>query len=251
MAPGARANIERRDDMSHFLVHLTRDDSDTFTNGDTASINFISILKSRTIHANSPHCLHNSVIKQLPSIKRKHFKVICFTETPLNQLHHLVGEIPGRQIKLEPYGFVFKKELLVSYGAQPAIYINSYKDNWLKEAASTLLENARLNETKWSPLWRFLPFINAMHAGYDFSWEREWRLKDDFKFKLKDIVCVILPPTGEENIRQQLSEAGIAVISPGLSFQQIVAELAKQQKQTRKLALDSFNAVSSKVERAV
>ena len=55
------------------------------------------------------------------------------TETPLNQIHLLVQNIPGRSIKLSSYGIVFRKDFIVSKAGQPALYINEYDDNTLRD----------------------------------------------------------------------------------------------------------------------
>jgi hypothetical protein len=47
-------------------------------------------------------------------------------------------------------------------------------------------------------------------------------------------VCVILPRTGHENLRAQFAKAGIAAISPGWTYEEIVSELAGQQRATKR-----------------
>lgn len=75
-----------------------------------------------------------------------------------------------------------------------------------------------------------------MHEGYDFSWEREWRIRGDLRFSPRDIVCVILPAQGQDALKERMARSGIATISPGWTYEQIVAELAKQQRTVRSLA---------------
>ena len=75
-----------------------------------------------------------------------------------------------------------------------------------------------------------------MHEKYDFTWEREWRVLGDLKFSWSDIVCVILPEEGEDDIKEKLAKVGMAVISPGWNYEQIVTELARQQRQTKSLS---------------
>jgi len=58
----------------------------------------------------------------------------------------------------------------------------------------------------------------------------------NLKFRGRDIVCLILPADREEPLRERMAENGIAVISPGWTYEQIVAELANQQRTTRSLA---------------
>src|SRR5262249_26568253 len=150
-----------REDISRFVVHLTRDDRDDNRRGGTARNNLFSILEDRSILALNPHCLFNPAVKGLPTKLARRFRVSCFTEVPLNQIHLLVQDIPRRKIKLEPYGICFTKEFILRNGGQPAFYINSYDDDqWLRECVDELYAIS-VTSTKLKPrLWRILPFIN-------------------------------------------------------------------------------------------
>jgi hypothetical protein len=75
-----------------------------------------------------------------------------------------------------------------------------------------------------------------MHERYDFSWEREWRVLGDLRFSNRDIVCVILPADREQPLKERMASEGVATISPGWTYEQIVAELSKQQRIVRSLA---------------
>src|ERR1043165_4669153 len=89
---------------------------------------------------------------------------------------------------------------LLEKGAQPAIYINSYGGYaHLREAVDTIYQTA-VAQGFADKIWRLLPFVNAMHEKYDFTWEREWRVLGNLKFSLSDVVCVILPPGGNADI---------------------------------------------------
>jgi len=236
-----------RDDISQFVVHLTRDDRKDFSpGGATARKNFLRILKERHIGAFSAHCIFNPLLGKTPSEVQEQFRVACFTETPLNQLHLLARGIPGRSVILEPYGFCFRKSFLVEAGAQQAVYINSYGGNgWLKESVMALYKRCVTAGELEEPEWRILPFLNAMHEKYDFSWEREWRVRGGLKFKISDLVCVILPSEGEEDLKSAFAEAGIAAISPGWRYEDIVGELAKQQRAT-KAASKALKSIEAK-----
>jgi len=59
-------------------------------------------------------------------ILKKRFNTVCFTEIPLHQINRIVTDIPGRKIKLKPYGLVFWRDQLLERGANPAIYINAH-----------------------------------------------------------------------------------------------------------------------------
>lgn len=227
----------RREDLSRFIIHLTRDDRGTFPNGKAARDNFQDILKTRQILSVRPHCYFMDALKKCPKSFRAKFDVACLSEVPLNQLQHVVGNIPGRRIKLEAYGLVFTKEFIIASGGQPAIYINSYNGNgWLRESAFAWFEAALKDKDPKLKLWRMLPFINAMNERHDFSWEREWRVQGNLVFTRADVVCVILPAEGEGELKKRFAQRGIAVISPGWTYDQIVVELARQQRSTKDFA---------------
>ena len=116
--------MEGRNDLSRFVVHLTRDDSrDGPDHGQTERENFDGIMEGRTILALRPHCLH---MDQIPEKHRDKFSVCCFMEVPLPELHLVTRPIQGRRNQYSDYGLVFSRDFLVSKGAQPAIYVNSY-----------------------------------------------------------------------------------------------------------------------------
>jgi hypothetical protein len=229
--------LSGREDVSRFVVHLTRDDREQYSNGGSAKANLLSILREKRIRALTPHCTFNRQVAKLPEKIARRFNTVCFTETPLNQIHLLVRDIPGRQIKLAPYGICFRKEFIVKKRGQPALYINEYDENtWLRECVDELYDLSVTAEALQKPIWRILPFINSMHEQYDFSWEREWRVRGDLQFSARYIVCVILPTDREEPLKERLATEGIATISPAWTYEQIVAELANQQRATRSLA---------------
>ena len=225
--------IEGRTDLSRFVIHLTRDDTDDFDEGGTsAAENFKTIVAEREICSFKPHCLYSD---QIPKKHKNKFCVCCFTEIPLSELHLLTRHIKGRQYQLSEYGLVFSREFLISKGAQPAIYINSYhKHMWLREAADRIWEIAEENNFRDCKIWRILPFLNAMHEGYDFTWEREWRICGDLAFAPEDIVCVVLPEEGEEELRREFLRQSVPVISPGWSTERIVSEFSNQARQAKR-----------------
>jgi hypothetical protein len=118
------------------------------------------------------------------------------------------------------------------------MYISSYDQNmWLREAVDDLFAKATEKADQYSKVWRLFPYVNAMHERCDFSWEREWRCREDLEFKERDLVCLILPEEGDEDIREAASKAGTPVISPGWTYEQIVAELSKQQRATKRITV--------------
>lgn len=224
---------EQREDFSRFVVHLTRDDRNTFNNGQIARKNFLSILDQRKIRAYAPHCLHKYKIEKLDAKIRKQFYVSCFTEIPLNQIRLLTQSIIDRDNHFSEYGFVFTREFLIKRGAQPAIYINRYGGNrHLEQAVNQIYDTSATGQFLKIPS-RIIPYINVMCEYHDFTWEREWRFQGTLPFKLSDLVCVILPASGDGKIQQRLMRAGVVAISPHWTYDRVVAELAKQNRATR------------------
>ena len=226
--------VRGRDDISPFLVHLTRDNSESHPDGKSARKNLVSIYNTERVRATGHHCLYSHEIRKLSTEIENKCKVTCFTEVPLSQLGKVVRDIPGRKIKLEPYGLVFSKKTLVAAGAQPAIYVNSYPGFTRHRAAYREMFNVAKKDPS-SKFWEILPFVNVMNEKHDFAWEREWRVLGEFKFDRRNLVCVILPESGEDKIRKQAAKSGLAVISPGLNYEQIIAALSTQQKKTKAL----------------
>ena len=94
--------VEGRNDLSRFVIHLTRDDradADDRVHGQRAELNFRGIIDSRKILALRPHCLHAEYI---PDEHRERFSVCCFTEVPLSELHLLTRPIDGRRTEASP-----------------------------------------------------------------------------------------------------------------------------------------------------
>ena len=117
-----------RDDLSRYMVHLTRDDRNTYPGGQSAEKNFAAILDDLEIQACGAHCLHSRQVKALGDEVEDLFNVACFTETPLRELKKLLN-VGWRKIYLEPYGFVFDRDFLLRNGAQHVTYINNYAGN--------------------------------------------------------------------------------------------------------------------------
>ncbi|HEX3149667.1 MAG TPA: hypothetical protein VHR66_16445 [Gemmataceae bacterium] len=201
------------------------------TAGRTARDNFENILSTKTICALGVHCLHGDRIRALPEKKQKQFRVACFTETPLDQLGTLL-DVGFRKFQLEPYGFVFQRDYLCQKGAQPAIYINDYVPNRSRGAADCLFEIGVKNGFS-GRTWPLLPLVNVMHDGYDFTWEREWRVIGDVDFQFDDLAAVILPED-EYDLRDRMTRIGVPAIDPKWGYEKLVLEMASQQRSAKK-----------------
>ena len=73
-----------------------------------------------------------------------------------------------------------------------------------------------------------------MNEGYDFTWEREWRVLGDLAFEPKDVVSIILPEDGEKDWKRKFLTWGVPVISLGWSTETIVSEFSEQARKARR-----------------
>lgn len=155
----------RRDDLSKFLVHLTRD-----YEGKTAADNLLSILRKKKIKARNPHCLFKHELDRLEftNMLKRQFNTVCLTETPLTQIRRLISKTPGRQIQLKGYGVVFYKAALLEKGASPAIYVNakgtSLRDYLLNRFRCDFDDINSLKEFKKEQEEFYLPIIQYYSA---------------------------------------------------------------------------------------
>ena len=232
-----------REDLSRFLVHLTRD-----YDGTCARLNLVNILKEKKIYARNAHCLVKHKIEEkernfTPTLKRQ-FNTVCFTETPLTQIKQIATEIEGRSIQLEPYGIVFWKDVLFEAGSSPAIYINakgtSVSKYLLRQFDETFkgvksfqtLRNTKVKDYK--NIVHFYSLINVVKDKHDFLWEREWRHHGDFTFEYEDIIAIIAKTPGgfEQLCKRRLGNVKyqdikkILIIDPKWTYEELLERLA-------------------------
>ena len=227
----------RRDDLSRFLVHLTR-----HYDNKTACENLIGILRDKKIDARNPHCLFKHEVTRLgfSQLLRKGFHTVCLTETPLTQIHRLTGTIKGRQIELQGYGLVFNKNDLIGRGASPAIYLNAkgtklrdyllnrFRDDF--QGITKLKALAQQEQEHYGSIMQYYALINIIADHYDFTWEREWRYSGPLKFKYRDLVAIVAPDPESfaSECRPQLPDPArkylemIPIIAPTWTYDDIV-----------------------------
>lgn len=230
-----------REDLSRFLVHLTRD-----YDGEVARSNLISILNEKRICARNAYCLVMHKIKQMgfSNLLKSQFKTVCFTETPLTQIKQLVSDIEGRRIQLKPYGLVFWKDDLFEKGASPAVYINAKGTSisqFLLDAFDSIFKNVatckklkRVEPAHDKNIVHYYSLINVVKDKHDFLGEREWRHHGDFEFRYADIVAIIANNPGEfeKYCAIKLSKVKfnyikkIPIINPNWTYEELLENLA-------------------------
>lgn len=171
-----------RQDISPFLVHLTRNTSPE----STAENNLINILN--LMRLNPGGFLLDSKngwegnYRDLPEDEKLNlFTAICFTETPISEIHCLL-EIDHRRTDLTEYGIVFMKDRLKMQNVSPVWYINNW-DGTNDDIFYALCDiKDRHAQHKFLPLISLIGrkvlqrgFAERLLGDVDFIWEREWR----------------------------------------------------------------------------
>src|SRR5688500_1870794 len=118
MAQQIQEVLNRRSDLSTFIVHLTRN-----RNGLDASKVLAEIIRQRRLRALSPLGWARR-IDHPDSQQHQSQRVVSFSETPLEHTYSLVADIEGRDICLRPYGVVLTKIVARMLGAHPVWYVD-------------------------------------------------------------------------------------------------------------------------------
>jgi len=229
-----------RDDLSRFLVHLTRE-----YGGRSAEANLLSILLGKRIEARNFHCLFNKEIarSEFTRTLQDKFKTVCFTEAPLNQIRHLAKDIKGRNVQLQPFGLVFWKDDLLRSGANPALYVSSQAGGVRElllsefrchfETSASYKALCQEYEDSADAIIHYYSMINVISGRYDFSWEREWRRPGHHDFKYKDLVAIVAkaPDSFRRTIKSSVGKRHrdllrIPIISTEWSYERIVEEMS-------------------------
>src|SRR5689334_15224853 len=110
--------LNRRSDLSTFLVHLTRD-----YKGASAKDNLESILRDRCIRARNVYgYLRSRLARQGRDMDSQ--RTVCFTETPLEFTYLLVENIENRNVSFAPYGVAITKRIGRRTGVNPIWYVD-------------------------------------------------------------------------------------------------------------------------------
>ena len=219
--------LARRSDLSTFLVHLTR-------SGDSISAKdrLKQIVHEKKLKVSNPfgHAVQRLSQARLPTDSQR---CVCFTETPLEHVALLLGEIEGRSFDFEPYGIAITKKQGRQLGVNPVWYVDITPagHDWLSNSINKLVETAiATGNFDESPVAKITPFIEQMGSSgsssgapyrKEFWWEREWRHVGDLSLPKR---FIILCPGNETGAFDTDSESKF--IDPAWSLEQIIANLA-------------------------
>lgn len=184
------AFLNMKRDYSPFLVHLTKEGLDVCGNETVSAGEILGelILHETNLKAYSYLCLFNEDIESLDDTNKDKFKVVCFTETPIDQIDVMLERVQGRNTILRPYGLVFTKDYIRTKGGNPVFYVDQIMfDSLWQLYYDARARNFSLKDNK------FLALVNKCDEYIDFHWEREWRVVGDLKFELTDVFCGLCP----------------------------------------------------------
>lgn len=214
--------LNKKRDYSPFLVHLTREGVDNLGNEVVSAREVLDdfILSDKKLIACNYYCLFKDKVDSLDDTNKNKFKVMCFTETPIDQIEVLLETVQGRNTILRPYGLVFKKEYVRQKGGNPVFYITGS----LSAPLWSVYDNASKNNFPDVDC-KVLALINKCDETIDFHWEREWRIAGNFDFALEDIYCGLCP---EADIQYFESNYPIVFIDPHWGINKILDKMIKK-----------------------
>lgn len=245
MAIDIRDVLNRRNDLSTFVVHLTRDCAD----GHTPAENLRSIIHNRRIEARRP--MGWAATQDGVALDQQSQRVACFSETPLEHVYSLLADIANRQIRLSPYGLALTKLAARRLGINPVWYVDMTPGRpWEIANALDVLRAGAIGGGAFHTreLAHVLPFFEPMgtwpNRRREFWWEREWRHRGDLAFEPWDVAVWLCPEPEIDAFRGQIAAvmqqretewaqqgwqppahgAG-GVIDPRWGLEQIVAQL--------------------------
>lgn len=222
--------LNRRSDLSTFVVHLTR-----ASKGKSALEHLVSMLSDHVIEARSAQGWARDRAKELGARAEASQRVVCFSEAPLEHIYSLAAEIQGRSVKLEPYGLAFTKMAVRRRGANPVWYVDmSPGHTWadgIPGALASLLEVvAKRGDEGFGkhPGARLFPFMEWMGSWSEtsqkeFWWEREWRYRGAFTFTDQELAFVVAPEADHAAVGAVTSRR---VLDPSWSLERMIASLA-------------------------
>jgi hypothetical protein len=231
--------LNRRNDLSTFVVHLSRDGEQA------ADANLRAIIAEGVLRASKSFGWAASQDDESDQARQSQ-RCVCFSETPLEHIYSMVANILGRSVRLQPYGLAFTKIRARRRGVNPVWYVDMTpgRDWTIRNALNDLRDEAISVGFHSHPAARILPFIEPMgtweNSRREFWWEREWRHQGDMYFGLDQVALWLCPehriPEFETLIQAEFARRGLTgrprCIDPRWGLEEIVAHLADQEETT-------------------
>lgn len=224
--------LHRRNDLSTFLVHFTRNGP-----GYDALTALWWILSTGQIEARTPYGLAAS--HPDPAIRESQ-QVVCFTETPLEHSWTMLQELTERRaMTFAPCGIAFTKTYARRQECNPVWYANHTPGyNWPTHALNAAVAAETRPPTDRNSIFRVTPFMEQMGtwpAGRkEFWWEREWRRVGHFKFTAHHVVAVLAPAETHQNLQSWINTntflctrpTPLPILDPSWGLERMIAALS-------------------------
>ncbi len=217
--------LDKKRDYAPLLVHLTKDKKGENGNPIPAMQVLDSILAEKKLRAFNPYCIFNSKLQSLESDLRKKFNVVCFTETPIDQIGLLLQPVQGRGFLLKAYGLVFKKKDIRMCEGNPVLYVHGRLSSPLWEIFDNAVKNKFSKQED-----KLLALISKCDDSIDFHWEREWRIVGDLELVRTEIwnniYCGLCPE--EDILHFENKYKPVTFISPYWGINKILEKLVRK-----------------------
>ena len=113
-----RSILHRRTDLSTFIVHLTR----RMPNYGPQDA-LVDIARSGRLEAGTALAWAKAQDDRNDRTKQSQ-RAVCFSETPLEHINLMIGDIQGRRVVMEPYGVALTKLKARKLGINPVWYVD-------------------------------------------------------------------------------------------------------------------------------
>lgn len=235
--------LNRRTDLSTFVVHLTRDHE-----GQSAKDRLLAIVGEQRLRlGDSPRGWAVGVRNEQGALvlneqQRTTQRAICFSETPLEHIYAMFANIANRDVNLRPYGLALTKMVARRSGINPVWYVDITDGHALRArtALNDLVKRA-CRDGWFDEVKDLFPYIEGMLTRRDqdgnvtlqreWWWEREWRyVGSDLSLALvRNKVLWLCPeddiPEVEAAVRQHDAAAPVYCIDPNWGLERIIGRL--------------------------
>lgn len=174
-----------RPDLTPFIIHFTKNTK--ADNKSSAFDNLVSILKSGEIVASN---------KKKGFIKGTN-GATCFMDVPFMSLKYILNKDtanPNKNPKYEPFGVVITKTTAYRKGARPVLYLSNDE-----------LEEIGVPKEE---LWRVVRFEGIGTNTVNWTHEREWRVKGNFKLPKEPFAALVANTKYARKLETLISEQG-------------------------------------------
>ena len=158
MPQSIRDVLNRRNDLSTFVVHLTREFDDV-----PPADNLRRIIQQRRLKARTPMGWA-ATQDDSSNLQAQTQRVVSFSETPLEHIYSLVADIASRRVNLRPYGLAVTKMAARRLGVNPVWYVDMTPGRtWEAAAAVDALRDAAIASGSFhqQPVARFAAVLRA------------------------------------------------------------------------------------------